>query len=743
MKVRSSTAMRLLPWLLLGPLSTQTFAMDVLKTSGINSCLSDSEIKVDSVDMEYDRTTNTVTFDASGTSKSSQNVTASLVVMAYGREVYQKDFDPCEEETKVDQLCPVPEGKFAAKGTQKIPNEYSSMIPSIAFQVPDLEGTAKLELKSKEDGKNLACIESDVNNGKTAEVPAVAYISVGIAGAALGLSALSALSASGTQGASPTSPSFGEVIGWFQSMAMNGMLSVNYPPVYRSFTKNFAFSGGLIPWNQMQLSIDGFRNKTGGNLENNSLESLQNSTLVYPGSAASAGNKTKRALDLLFDNVVLAARDLTANVNGTESSEGDEPGKGPEDDDKTTRFVHGVQGYVEQLMIPEANTFMTVLLIFAIVLGAITVGILLFKVILEVWALFGTFPKSLKGFRKRYWGFLARTIVNLILVLYGVWTLYCVFQFTHGDSWAAKLLAGLTLAVFTAILGFFSFRIWQLARKFKKSEGDASALYEDKKTWRKYSLFYDQYKKDLWWVFLPAIIYMFAKGCIIAAGDGHGLVQTAGQLIVEAIMLALLLWNRPYATRAGNWINVFIQVVRVLSVVCILVFVEELGIAKDTKTITGVILIAVQSALTGALAILIAVNAIIVCVRENPHRKKRKEAEKFNRDLDNLTPLDARNSLLMDPTNVPDPKWKGGPIVSETPMGTNQGYLPVATHGDQIRPDNHRHISRESAVPLVSSTAYLGHHGRSFSGESDISRSPPPMSRQPQLPNIGYRGVAH
>ena len=44
---------------------------------------------------------------------------------------------------------------------------------------------------------------------------------------------------------------------------------------------------------------------------------------------------------------------------------------------------------------------MTVLLIFAIVIAAVTVAILLFKVILETWALCGNFPKRLTGFRKR------------------------------------------------------------------------------------------------------------------------------------------------------------------------------------------------------------------------------------------------------------------------------------------------------------------------------------------------------
>lgn len=299
--------------------------------------------------------------------------------------------------------------------------------------------------------------------------------------------------------------------------------------------------------------------------------------------------------------------------------------------------------------------------------------------------------------------------------------------------------------VFTAILGFFTFRIWRLANKYKKSEGDVSGLYENKETWRKYSLFYDNYKKGYWWLFLPAIVYMFAKGCVLAAGDGHGLVQTSGQLIIESLMLILLLWSRPYEKKSGNWINIIIQVVRVVSVICILVFVEELGISQSTKTITGVVLIAVQSSLTGILAILIAVNAIITCVRENPHRRRRKDAgkfssanipsrstsnartEKLNRDLDNLTPLDARNSLLMEPT-----QYKSGAreISNYNAPGPYEPYRDQPTKFERFGP-------RESQENLVASSASMGQqHSRSISRESGGRSLSGSASRQPTLPQI-------
>jgi hypothetical protein len=434
------------------------------------------------------------------------------------------------ESTFVQQLCPVPSGSFSATGVQSIPASYASLIPSIAFSVPDISALATLELKSLDTGADVACITSDVNNGKTVNVPAVSYVAAGVAGAALlvtGASALGALASGGTGAGSGTlSPSFTEVFTWFQGIAMNGMLSVNYPPVYRSFTKNFGFSTGLIPWTGLQTSIDNFRAITGGNLTNDSVQFLQNATLAF-GNGDSSSSAARRSLEF-----ALSIRDsISTNVNSSTTT----TTSNSTSSIQTT--VNGIKAYVEELSVPQANTFMTVLLIVACVVAAIAVSILLFKVILETWALFGSFPKGLAGFRKHYWGTMARSIVNLILVLYGVWVLYCIFQFTHGDSWAAQVLAGVTLALFTSVLAFFSFKIWQTARRLKQMDGDASGLYDNKDFWLKYSLFYDSYKKDFWWLFLPTIIYMAAKGCVLAAADGHGLTQTIAQLVIECLSM--------------------------------------------------------------------------------------------------------------------------------------------------------------------------------------------------------------
>lgn len=470
-------------------------------------------------------------------------------------------------------------------------------------------------------------------------------------------------------GAAP-SPSFMETMTYFQGMAMNGMSSVAMPSIYRQFSKNFAFSVGLVNFEKMQLAIDDFRAKTGGNTTKDSVQYLKNATLVFSdGSVDNLGSdssKFKRAMAELYE---LVGREITTSVNTTDtdtSSNSTSSSSSNSSSSEVTETVNGIKAYVEELSIPDANTFMTVLLIVACVMAAIILVILLVKVVLEAWALFGNLPKGMSGFRKHYWVTMSRLLTQLIMLLYGTWVLYCMYQFIEGDSWAAKLLAGLTLALFTGVLAFFAYKVCSTAKRLEKTDGDVSGLYEKKDLWIKYKLFYDSYKKSYWWLFIPMICYMFAKGVILAVGDQHGMAQSIAQFVLEGIMLIILVWNRPFERKSGNVLNISIQVVRLLSVICIFIFVDELGIGETTQTVVGLVLVVIQAVLAGVLAILIVWNAVVAIFKENPHRKRRKEMGKSThasptdcdhplttptekmRDLDNLTPLDARNSLLLD-----------------------------------------------------------------------------------------------
>jgi hypothetical protein len=106
MKVRWRSSPLVSTLLLLGALPAGVFGVDVLQTNGFSTCGADSDIKVNKMNIQYNRATQKVIFDVGGTSSKEQKVMASLTVSAYGNQIYEKTFNPCDAATKVDQLCP-------------------------------------------------------------------------------------------------------------------------------------------------------------------------------------------------------------------------------------------------------------------------------------------------------------------------------------------------------------------------------------------------------------------------------------------------------------------------------------------------------------------------------------------------------------------------------------------------------------------------------------------------------------
>lgn len=101
-----STNTQLLSIALLGLLPAVGLAGNVISTNGFASCMPNSSINVQKMNITFDRSTNNIHFDVAGVSEKQQNVTASLEISAYGQQIYQNNFDPCGDQVHVPQLCP-------------------------------------------------------------------------------------------------------------------------------------------------------------------------------------------------------------------------------------------------------------------------------------------------------------------------------------------------------------------------------------------------------------------------------------------------------------------------------------------------------------------------------------------------------------------------------------------------------------------------------------------------------------
>ena len=89
---------------LLSALPVSVLGGDVLTTSGYSSCVNNPTVDVNKMNVTYDRNTRQLSFDVAGISKQVQNVTANLIVSAYGKQVYNNSFNPCD--TGMPEMCP-------------------------------------------------------------------------------------------------------------------------------------------------------------------------------------------------------------------------------------------------------------------------------------------------------------------------------------------------------------------------------------------------------------------------------------------------------------------------------------------------------------------------------------------------------------------------------------------------------------------------------------------------------------
>jgi len=92
--------------LLLSALPARVLGGNVLSTDGYTTCMDDPSISVTAMNVQYNRDAGLVIFDVAGSSAEVQNVTASIVVTAYGEQVYQNTLNPCDSKTYIERLCP-------------------------------------------------------------------------------------------------------------------------------------------------------------------------------------------------------------------------------------------------------------------------------------------------------------------------------------------------------------------------------------------------------------------------------------------------------------------------------------------------------------------------------------------------------------------------------------------------------------------------------------------------------------
>lgn len=263
-------------------------------------------------------------------------------------------------------------------------------MPVIAYKVPDLEGFAQASLLDINTGEVKACVQTTLSNGWSTRQPAVSWTTGAIAVAAL----LYALF--WTFRPNPRKVAFRrllDIIYLYQFIAFTGLLNLNYPLTYISYTLNFAWSLGLFAdTTHIQNSIDSLRNKTGGHVD----------------GAANPIGSTNRALspynikrDAPFGAVSFAANSAPTVTNpATVSSAKD-------------ALLAGIATYTNYLKIAQENAFLSIFFTFLIILALGFAFIVGFGLLAHLWR--RKHPKLIAPSRKSVPSSILLTVVNIPL----------------------------------------------------------------------------------------------------------------------------------------------------------------------------------------------------------------------------------------------------------------------------------------------------------------------------------------
>jgi hypothetical protein len=242
-------------------------------------------------------------------------------------------------------------GSLSLPSSLKVP----SRVPEIAYKVPDLEGFAQATLIDIYTGEVKACVQTTLSNGWSMRQPAVSWATGAVAFVAL----LYALF--WTLRPNPRGDAFRrllDLIHLYQHIAFTGLLNLNYPLAYISFTLNFSWALGLAGSTHIQNSIDSLRNHTGGHA--NGAENPIGST----NRALSPYNVKRDA----FGAISLVNSAPQVNNPATVTSAKD-------------ALPAGIATYTNYLKISQENAFLTIFLTMLMLLAIAIVLILTFLLV--------------------------------------------------------------------------------------------------------------------------------------------------------------------------------------------------------------------------------------------------------------------------------------------------------------------------------------------------------------------------
>lgn len=577
----------------------RTHAYRALTAQSLITCMDRSQISASHFNVTFDPGARALRYSLDLDTQINGYVTAHVSVYAYGFKIIAKDIDLCLLGWK--QFCPIFPGNLQVDSIQNdISQKVIDMIPGITYSVPDIDAVVKVEIRNRDLGQILSCLQGSFTNGKTVSQVGVKWATAVIAG--LGLIIAASMSSFGnSNAASHIAANAVALFLYFQSVVIVCMQSVErVPPIALAWLENLAWSMGLIKVPFMQDIFRWYVQSTGGTptlyfqgvTEQILVQrAVQAAKRAAKSASAKAANYIKpRSLDysLQSNTNVLILR----GIKRIGYNSGIEP---------TSIVCTGFTFFI---------FFGCLLVVVLAVAKSITTLLIRHNMVSPNRLDFGQLPLSaiIKGLVSRYvyFGF------TQMLIL-------CFWEFTEHDSAALIVLAVLFIILMFVVMGWALYNTVIIGRRsvllFKNP---AALLYGDSNVLQKFGFCYTIFHANKYWFGAVFTGYIFLKAAFISFSQGNGKVSVIPVFLFDLAYTVMLFVHSPFLNKPTNVVNYCIGIVTCLNSFMFMFFSDIFDQPGAVSLIMGWIFFVINAAFSLVLLIMVVVFSILSLASRNP-----------------------------------------------------------------------------------------------------------------------------
>lgn len=586
-----------------------------IQSTSLNTCQENNNFTASLFDVIFTPNNATVSFNVQAVNTISGNVTFGIDVQVYGYSIITTTLDPCTVDG-LTGVCPLNQGTITINSNiQNISSKYLNEIPGIAYGFPDIDALVTVHINTTADPLvSQACLQARLSNGQTVDQKGVGWATAAIAG--LGLLASAIVSGLGHSNTAAHMATYAlALFGYFQSIAIIGMIATPMPPMVQSWTQNFQWTMGIIEVDFLQTIATWYQTATGGTpatvlntLTTTSVQVLKRSMDSEIGKRGMGYvNKAWAMTPKVVPRTIstIAARSNYQNVKNSVTG---------------TYVVKGINRVAFRAGMEATNLFLTGLIFFCVFVTFVIIGVLAFKGICELcikkkWMRGDTFLEFRNGWQIVLKGIMFR----MVLIGWPQIATLCLWEFTQVDSPAEVVLAVFFFFGMGATLGFAAWKVFQLAKRSEQMhKNPAYILYSDPSALNKWGFLYVQFRATAYFYILPLLVYSLVKAMFTSLGQPSGQVQAVAFFIIEGIALIAASVIKPWMDKSTNIIGISICAINFFNAICLMFYSNIFGQPALATGIMGILFFIVNAVFALILLIFVTVASILSLVRKNP-----------------------------------------------------------------------------------------------------------------------------